>query len=74
MGNGLEQKVQSFLIRIGAGRWACKVCDYKSTKSHVKEHVEEHIEGYTHGCETCEKIFKKRIILRQHKKRGLCQQ
>jgi hypothetical protein len=71
---GLDQKVQSLLIKIGAGRWACKVCDYKSTKSHVKEHVEEHIEGYTHACETCGKVFKKRIVLRQHRKRCLGQQ
>ena len=66
---GLEERVQSLLIRIDAGRWACKVCAYKSAKSHVKEHVEEHIDGYSHSCQTCEKVFRKRRLLRQHKKK-----
>ena len=63
----LDAKVESLLVKVDKGKWTCKECDYKSSKQHVKEHIEEHLDGYSHSCETCEKVFKKRITLRMHK-------
>ena len=53
----LDLKVESFLVKVEGGKWGCTVCAYTCAKAHVREHIEEHIEGYSHPCETCDKVF-----------------
>ena len=63
----LDVKVDSLLVKSGVGTWGCKNCSYTARqKSHVKEHVEEHIEGFSHPCNVCSKVFRKRHNLRHH--------
>ena len=63
----LDAKVKSLIVKVEGGTWGCAVCAYTSAKNHVKEHVEKHIDGYSHPCQTCERVFKMRVYLHQHR-------
>ena len=46
----------------------CKVCGKEGMGSAIKDHIEaNHLEGISIPCNLCEKIFRTRNSLRQHK-------
>ena len=50
------------------GMWVCSKCPKVSKKKdHMTEHVETHIEGLSFQCPNCDKSFRCRKSLRQHK-------
>ena len=50
------------------GRHQCLACDYSSQKkSNTREHVERHIDGLSYPCQYCEKTFRSRNSLRNHR-------
>ena len=47
----------------------CKMCGKEGMGSAIKDHIEaNHLEGISIPCNLCEKIFRSRNGLRQHKK------
>ena len=49
--------------------WRCKACGKTSKKtSDIRRHSEMHIEGLSFDCQLCDKTFRSRQILADHKK------
>ena len=49
--------------------WRCKACGKTSKKtSDIRRHAEMHIEGLSFDCQLCDKTFRSRQILADHKK------
>ena len=50
------------------GVYYCKVCDYQSRKkTNVTMHIETHLDGLSYSCPLCEKTFRSRNSLNNHK-------
>ena len=46
----------------------CKVCGKEGQSMAIRDHIEaNHLEGVSLPCNVCEKTFRSRISLRQHK-------
>ena len=46
----------------------CKVCGKEGAPSAIRDHIEvHHLEGVELPCNSCEKTFRSRAALRQHK-------
>ena len=67
----LDEKLKESLSRVdGTKKWQCMICNKVSADLyHAKEHVEIHFEGLSFPCLSCDKTFKTRTILRNHKNR-----
>ena len=64
-----KAKIQS-LMEKGTGGYSCNNCGYISKiKSHMQEHVEKHIEGLEYPCDSCNKIMRSSLSLRNHKQK-----
>ena len=51
----------------------CKVCGKEGMGSAIKDHIEaNHIEGIVLPCNLCEKTFRSRKTLREHKRLQIC--
>ena len=51
----------------------CKVCGKEGKGSAIKNHIEaNHIEGIVLPCNLCEKTFRSRKTLREHKRLQIC--
>ena len=63
----LEEKLKENLSKVD-GKWQCIICNKVSpTLYHAKEHVEVHVEGLSFPCQSCDKTFRSRTSLRNHK-------
>ena len=50
--------------------WRCLACDHTnsgSKSSNIRQHVETHLEGLCFTCNLCDKEFRSRNILNQHR-------
>ena len=67
----LDEKLKENLSRVDVGgtkKWQCIICNQVSRDlSHAKEHVEVHFEGLSFSCQSCDKTYRSRNALRQHK-------
>ena len=71
----LDEKVKSMMEKsqnlIPSGRQRadiCKVCGKEGAGIAIRDHIEaNHLEGVSLPCNVCEKTFRSRISLRQHK-------
>ena len=67
----LDEKIKENLSKVdvdGTKKWQCIICNRVSRDlSNAKEHVEVHIEGLSFSCQSCDKTFRSRNALRQHK-------
>ena len=65
----LDSRVNASFDKID-GSFVCKFCSKSFNKVfNVKEHVEIHFDGLSFPCDKCEKTFRSRKILRNHKNR-----
>ena len=73
----LEEKVKSLMEKsqnkTARGRefaYLCKVCGKEGRDHHIKDHIEaNHLEGIIIPCNLCDKTFRYRHSLRDHKSR-----
>ena len=65
----LDEKIIENLSRVdGTKKWQCLLCNQVSRfLSHAKEHVEVHFGGLSFPCQNCDKIFRSRSALRNHR-------
>ena len=67
-------RIESMVEKHNDGSFSCVKCDFKAKKrNHIKEHTEKHIEGLEYPCNSCNKVFRFSQSLRDHKRRGGCQ-
>ena len=45
----------------------CRICNFTGTRQAVTRHIETHIEGLSYSCSLCEKTFRSRNSLNNHK-------
>ena len=46
----------------------CKICGKEGERRTIIDHIEaRHVEGVCHSCNLCQKTFKTRVALRQHR-------
>ena len=66
----VEEKRKELYQRIDGG-WSCLACAYTSTSirsSQIRLHVETHIDGLSYTCDMCNKEFRSRYKLYDHKR------
>ena len=62
-------KISSMIARRHDGYYTCTNCEYTTkSKSHMQEHVEKHIEGLEYPCNSCSKVLRSSLSLRNHKR------
>ena len=69
--NEVEEKRKE-LYKNDNGIWKCLACDYMSSSlksSQIRLHVETHLDGLCYNCEICNKEFRSRHMIYQHKKK-----
>ena len=63
----LDQKIQSYYVKIDGKGFQCIICKYCSNKRfNMKEHIDTHLEGLSIPCHTCGRSFKSRKQKRNH--------
>ena len=71
----LDEKIKSMMI-IGENmtqnvKWkatACQVCGKEGYRTQIRDHIEaNHVDGVVVPCNICEKTFRSRNALRNHK-------
>ena len=66
----IDDKMKELYKKID-GLWTCLSCDYKSydksSSSNIRRHVELHFEGLSYHCKLCNKEFRSKACLNQHK-------
>ena len=64
-----DRKIQEVMTKDESGIFRCGVCDYRSSyKQSCMGHIENrHIEGLQFSCDFCEKTFKNRNLVNNHK-------
>ena len=69
--SGTMSKIESLMAkRTDDGYYTCNNCGYTSRqKCHMQEHVEKHIEGLEYPCDSCNKIMRSSLSLRNHKRK-----
>ena len=69
----IDKQIEELIEKVGIKQYKCKPCGKISTqKCNANEHAEVHIEGLSFSCHMCEKAFRSRSSLRNHRMRG-CQ-
>ena len=65
----IDQKIEEYLVRADDGSYSCGVCGKAGVlkKSDMKKHVETHMEGLSFPCQSCDKTFRSRHVLANHK-------
>ena len=62
-----EETIQENLVKEDGG-YRCTVCNFsKKKKTDVTRHIETHIEGLSYSCSDCDKTFRSRNSLNNHK-------
>ena len=65
-------KIESIMEKGTGGGYACNNCGYTAKqKCHMQEHVEKHIEGLQYPCNSCNKIMRSSLSLRNHKRKTM---
>ena len=63
-----DEKIKELYERVD-GVWRCSACDYTTTLiGNVKRHVETHIIGLSYSCNLCNKEFRLKSSLYNHKR------
>ena len=64
----IERKKED-LIEKNDGGWSCLACDYSTSinSSTMKKHIETHFEGLSYTCTLCNKEFRSKHSLTNHK-------
>ena len=64
----ISRRIMKIRGEDGKQVWECTECGkIGKFKNHLKSHVESHLEGFVHKCDLCEKDFKTRNTLNNHK-------
>ena len=65
----VDQKIEELTDRIN-GVWTCKACGKISQrKRDLGWHIETHMEGLSFACTECDKTFRSRAALFNHKRK-----
>ena len=67
----LEEMIDVNIVKNTDGSYSCALCERNpvSKLNDMKRHVETHIEGLSFPCQSCDKTFRSRHSLRNHKYR-----
>ena len=68
----VDEQVEQNITRKLDGTYSCNICgkNIKSkSKTDIKRHIETHLEGLCFSCPICEKTFRSRNLLGNHKSR-----
>ena len=64
----VDIRIEENIERHVGSQWRCKLCRrICRDKTNVKEHVEIHFDGLSFPCKRCDKSFRARKGLRQHR-------
>ena len=67
----IDEQMRKLYQKIN-GVWSCLSCDYKSLdktgSGNIRRHVEIHLEGLSYPCNLCNKEFRSRQTLSDHKR------
>ena len=62
-------KIDSIIEKRADG-YSCTNCEYTSKHmGHMREHVEKHIEGLEYPCNSCDRVLRSSLSLRNHNRR-----
>ena len=62
-------KIDSIIVKRADG-YSCTNCEYTSKHmGHMREHVEKHIEGLEYPCNSCDRVLRSSLSLRNHNRR-----
>ena len=66
----LRETINELIEKVPSG-FECKCCGKTYAQSgDIRKHVEIHIEGLSYDCTQCEKSFRSRVLLTNHKQRS----
>ena len=66
----LRETINELIEKVPSG-FECKCCGKTYPRSSdIRKHVEIHIEGLSYDCTQCEKSFRSRVLLTNHKQRN----
>ena len=76
--NAINEKVHEYMEKCADGSYRCNVCGKMSRtnlriqiqKHNMMKHIETHMDGLTFNCQVCQKTFRSRDSLRNHKFRN----
>ena len=64
----VDEQVEQNIVRNLDGKYSCKICGKSMNhKTNMKKHIETHLEGLCFKCPMCEKNFRSRNLLANHK-------
>merc|ERR1712150_328819 len=70
----IDQKITEYLVRAEDGSYSCGVCgkagdNTRNQRQNMRKHLETHMEGLSFPCHSCDKTFRSRHNLSNHKSR-----
>ena len=66
--NELNKSIRTEIVKESDGTYSCKRCPRVTRHiGHMKEHIETHIGGMSFPCNICNKTYRTRASLRNHK-------
>ena len=68
----IEQKISEYIVRGEDRKYSCGYCGKSGVRlaGDIKRHIETHLEGLSFPCQSCDKTFRSRDVLRRHKYRS----
>ena len=65
----VDEKIEESMIKNLDGTYSCQICGKNSGKNiyNCRNHIETHLEGLSFNCPMCEKTFRSRKSLSNHK-------
>ena len=68
----IEQKISEYIVRGEDRKYSCGYCGKSGVRlaGDIKRHIETHLEGLSFPCQSCDKTFRSRDVLRRHNYRS----